>query len=162
MSLMPQFHRGGLSTVGRLFDNYDNMLSNLGGPQTYAPSFDIRETDKAFYLEGELPGVQQKYLEIEFEDDHHLNIKAHNEREHTAEQGSWWVSERSVGDFRRTFNFPAAIDQDHTHAHLKNGVLSLEVPKSAKTHHKKKVDIQADWFMECERTEPSKVIRTAF
>lgn len=137
---MPHFHRGGLS---RLFDNYDNMLSNLGGqPQTYAPSFDIRETEKAYYLDGELPGVQQNDLDIEFEDEHCLNIKGHSERESTSEKGSWWVSERSVGDFRRTFNFPTAVDQEHTHAHLKNGVLSLEVPKTAETHNKKKVSVQ--------------------
>jgi HSP20 family protein len=141
MSLIPQFHRGGLSAVGRLLDNYDNMLSNLDGHQTFAPSFDVRETEKAYYLDGELPGVQQGDLNIEFEDEHCLNIKAHSERESTSEKGSWRVSERSVGDFRRTFNFPAAIDQDNTHAHLKNGILSLEVPKTAQTHTKKKVDI---------------------
>lgn len=141
MSLLPQIHRGSLSSVSRLLDNYNNMLSNLGGLQTYSPSFDIRETDKAYYLDGDLPGVQQKDLEIEFEDDHCLNIKAHSERESTSENVSWQVSERFIGDFRRTFNFPAAIDQDHTQARLKNGVLSLEVPKSARTHSKKKVDI---------------------
>ena len=75
-------------------------------------------------------------LEIEFEDEHCLNIKAHTERESTSEKGSWRASERFVGDFRRTFNFPTAVDQDQTHAHLKNGVLSLEVPKSAPTHNK--------------------------
>lgn len=141
MSLMPQFHSGGLSAVSRLLDNYENMFSNLRDIQTYAPSFDIRETEKAYYLDGDLPGVQQKDLEIEFEDEHCLNIKAHSERESTIEKGSWRASERLVGDLRRTFNFPTAIDQDQTHAHLKNGVLSLEVPKSTTTHSKKKVDI---------------------
>ncbi|KAJ5390144.1 HSP20-like chaperone [Penicillium cataractarum] len=141
MSLIPQFHRGGLSAISRILDNYENMFSNLEGHQAYAPSFDVRETEKAYYLDGDLPGVQQKDLKIEFENEHCLNIKAHSERESTSENGSWWVSERSVGDFRRTFNFPATIDQDHTQAHLKNGVLSLEVPKIAETHNRKKVDI---------------------
>lgn len=141
MSLIPHTHRGGLSTISRALDNYETMLFNLGGHQAYAPSFDIRETEKSYYLDGDLPGVEQKDLSIEFEDDHCLSIKAHTERESTSEDGSWWASERSVGDFRRTFNFPSSIDQDNTHARLKNGVLSLEVPKATQTHTKKKVEI---------------------
>jgi HSP20 family protein len=141
MSLIPHFHRGGLSAVSRLVDNYENMFSNLGQLQTYAPSFDVRETEKAYHLDGDLPGVQEKDLEIEFEDEHCLKIKAHSERESTTEKDSWLASERLVRDFWRTFNFPTAIDQDHTHAHLKNGVLSLEIPKSVRTQGKKKVNI---------------------
>jgi HSP20 family protein len=141
MSIIPQFHRGGLSAVSCLLDNYENMFSNLGQLQTYAPSFDVRETETSYYLDGDLPGVQEKELEIEIEDEHCLKIKAHSEREYTTEKDSWLASERSLGDFWRTFNFPTAIDQDHTHAHLKNGVLSLEVPKSVKKQTKKKVNI---------------------
>lgn len=142
--MIPQIHRGALSTVSRMLENYDNMLSNLGGKQPYsfAPSFDVRETEKAYLLDGELPGVQPKDLEVEFENEHCMNVKAHSERDSTSEDGSWWVSERSVGDFRRTFNFPSPVDQEHTRAHLKHGVLSLEIPKLSVTHEKKKVCIE--------------------
>jgi HSP20 family molecular chaperone IbpA len=44
----------------------------------------------------------------------------------------YWVSERSVGEFRRTFSFPAQVDQDAVKASLKNGILSIVVPKSQK------------------------------
>lgn len=142
--MIPQIHRGGLSAVSRLLDNYDNMLSNLGGKQlhSFAPSFDVRETEKAYFLDGELPGVQHKDLEVEFENEHCLNVKAHSERESASEQGSWRVSERSVGEFRRTFSFPTPVDQEHAHARLKNGILSLEIPKLSETHEKKKVCIE--------------------
>lgn len=141
--MIPQFHCGGLSAVSCLLDNYENMFSNLGQLPTYAPSFDVRETEKSYYLDGDLPDIQEKELEIEIEDEICLKIKAHSERESTTEKDSWLASERSrsVDDFWRTFNFPTAIDQDHTHAHLKNGVLSLEVPKSVKKQTKKKVNI---------------------
>jgi HSP20 family protein len=105
----------------------------------YSPSFDIRETEEAYHLDGELPGVQRNDLDIEFRDEHCLNIKGHSERETSPTEGSWCLSERSVGDFRRTFNFPSAVDQEHTHAHLKDGILSLTVPKSGATGNTKKV-----------------------
>jgi HSP20 family molecular chaperone IbpA len=44
----------------------------------------------------------------------------------------YWVSERSVGSFHRTFNFPSRIDQEHVTANLNNGVLSITVPKIKK------------------------------
>jgi len=44
----------------------------------------------------------------------------------------YWVSERSVGEFQRTFNFPGRVDHDGVHASLKNGVLSIVVPKANK------------------------------
>lgn len=53
-------------------------------------------------------------LAIEFEDEHCLNIKGHTERESSSSEDSWWVSEHSIGDFRRSFNFPSAIDQEYT------------------------------------------------
>jgi len=59
-----------------------------------------------------------------------------------AEDGpKYWVSERSVGEFRRDFSFPARIDQDAVKASLKNGVLSIVVPK-AKAVKSKKVTIE--------------------
>jgi HSP20 family protein len=122
-------------------DDYDSLLSNRpeGRLRVYAPSFDVRETDEAYQLDGELPGVEQKDIDIEFENEHCLNIKGHTQRESTSEDENWWASERSVGDFRRSFNFPTAVDLEHTHARLKNGVLHVTVPKSSSTKVTKKV-----------------------
>jgi HSP20 family molecular chaperone IbpA len=53
----------------------------------------------------------------------------------------YWVSERSVGEFQRSFSFPAHVDQDAVKASLKNGVLSIVVPK-AKAPQPRKVTIQ--------------------
>jgi len=48
----------------------------------------------------------------------------------------YWVSERSVGEFHRAFTFPSLVDQDKVKANLKNGVLSVVIPKA--THHEAK------------------------
>ena len=110
----------------------------------YAPSFDIRETEDAYHLSGDLPGVQSKDLDIEFQDSHCLNIKGHVERDSTSNEGSWWVSERSFGDFRRVFNFPSAINQEKAHASLKDGVLSMIVPKTDSTATTKKITVDTE------------------
>ncbi|KAL3417283.1 hsp20-like protein [Phlyctema vagabunda] len=52
-----------------------------------------------------------------------------------------WVSERSVGQFSRSFSFPESIDQDAVKASMKNGILSILVPKAAK-HQSRRVQIQ--------------------
>ncbi|KAL8808377.1 MAG: hypothetical protein Q9182_000197 [Xanthomendoza sp. 2 TL-2023] len=48
----------------------------------------------------------------------------------------YWVSERSVGEFQRTFSFPGKVDQEAVKASLKNGILSIIVPKLAKQERK--------------------------
>ena len=52
-------------------------------------------------------------------------------------QSKYWVSERSVGEFHRTFSFPTRVDQDAVKASLKNGILSVVVPKAAAPQSKK-------------------------
>lgn len=53
----------------------------------------------------------------------------------------YWVSERSVGEFHRSFSFPTRIDQDAVKASLKNGILSVVVPK-AKAPQPRKISIE--------------------
>jgi HSP20 family protein len=53
----------------------------------------------------------------------------------------FWVSERSVGEFSRSFSFPVRVDQDAVKASMKNGILSVIVPK-AKKHESRKISIE--------------------
>jgi len=55
----------------------------------------------------------------------------------TDNEPKYWVSERSVGSFHRSFNFPARVDQEHVKASLKNGILSVIVPKAKKVEPRK-------------------------
>lgn len=154
------------------------------------PAFDVRELTHAYRLDGELPGVDQSNIEIEFTDPHTLVIKGHTDREYISDdtnngsasasssrsssaagwhqatvededaastasstdtaassnavshaakddQPHFWAKERSIGDFQRTFSFTARVDQDAVRASLKNGVLSVIVPKEAAPTPKK-------------------------
>jgi HSP20 family molecular chaperone IbpA len=143
MSLMPRFPGAEFSSLFRFLDSYNDHLvrRNAGfGLRAFAPRFDVRETTDAYHLDGELPGIDHKNVEIEFSDPHTLVISGRTERESTAKSpdesgeadtGKYWVSERSVGEFYRTFTFPSAVDQNNVKARLKGGVLSVTVPKSA-------------------------------
>jgi len=164
------------------------------------PSFDVRETEQGYVVDGELPGIAQENIEIEFSDENTLTIKGKSEGkvESSSQQPTTatppemtsataieessdkphqatveddfeeltnesdtasselsekvkdsapvvaaepeeqqrkqdaqrrWVSERSFGSFSRSFRFPKRIDQDAVTASLKNGVLSIIVPK---------------------------------
>jgi len=154
-----------LSSVFRLFDDYDvhrrgNNRQLASRP--FTPRFDVRETEDAYHLDGELPGVDQKNIEIEFSDAHNLIVKGRTEREyHTKPEAEtetednnsetdtgvskrnklaaprYWVSERTVGEFQRTFTFSTRVHQDAVKASLKGGVLSIVIPKATATAPKK-------------------------
>ncbi|KAL1982918.1 hypothetical protein VTN96DRAFT_770 [Rasamsonia emersonii] len=150
MSLFPR--AGDFAPLFRLLDDYDMHRSTRGNTsiQNWAPRFDVREAKDAYLLDGELPGVNQKDIDIEFSDPQTLVIKGRIQREYTSPEGGepttnqvqkggltdkdghrFWIQERSVGEFHRSFNFPARVDQDNVKASLRNGILSVAVPKAA-------------------------------
>ncbi|RJE18648.1 Heat shock protein [Aspergillus sclerotialis] len=145
MSLTRHFHPYHTNEWGSLFrllDDYNDHLSARGSmtAKTFTPRFDVRETKDAYHLDGELPGISQKEVDIEFTDPHTLVVKGKTQREYSVQPAEgeetsnghkYWATERSVGEFSRTFNFPGRIDQDRVKASLKNGILAVTIPKAA-------------------------------
>lgn len=151
---------GDFSPLFRLLDDYDHHRSgHQSALRTFNPRFDVRESSDAYHLDGELPGIAQKNIEIEFSDPQTLIVKGRTERSyHTepqaqAEEGdnsdavakseaktdktTYWANERVVGEFQRTFSFGQRVDQDAVKASLKNGILSVTIPKATTTATKK-------------------------
>ncbi|KAL4971684.1 HSP20-like chaperone [Aspergillus desertorum] len=146
-SLIPRRPPGGLFSLMQALDDFDKSLANrsLDNKFTaYCPRFDMRETKDGYHLDGELPGVDKKDLDIEFPDRNTLNIKGHTETSASREdaEGSWWCVERSTGDFRRSFSFPTPVDCDHVDATLKNGILSITIPKAEEVPTGKRIDVK--------------------
>ncbi|KAI9926094.1 hypothetical protein ASPWEDRAFT_109176 [Aspergillus wentii DTO 134E9] len=162
MSLFRTIPTGGdFAPLFRLLDDYDVHRSNKQtSVRSFSPRFDVRESEDGYHLDGELPGVDQKDIDIEFSDPQTLVIKGRVERStHTESDDSepqsegekqvsktdskhrYWATERSVGEFLRTFAFPTRVDQDSVKASLKNGILSVTVPKST-TSGTKKITIE--------------------
>ncbi|KAI5291224.1 hypothetical protein KEM54_005819 [Ascosphaera aggregata] len=226
----------------RLFEGYSDLpTAATTSEKWFAPRFDVRETQDSYYLHGELPGVEQKDVDIEFTDPQTLQVRGFVNRAHDAyssvgddtssnsssssgeehesdesdessnessgdeemrafvsafqsdtdldandsdtsdsphishqasvedvdEQGNiisirrasrpasatrtalekngsakdkdkdkllwrYWLTERSVGTFQRTFQFPREVDQDNVRASLEQGILTVKVPKEVK------------------------------
>lgn len=143
MSIARHFHPYRTNEWGSLFrllDDYNDHITTRGSQpaKTFTPRFDVRESKDAYHLDGELPGISQKEVDIEFTDAQTLVVKGTTQRESsiqpTEEDGEnghkYWATERSVGAFSRTFSFPGRVDQDQVKASLKNGILSVTIPKA--------------------------------
>lgn len=182
-------------------DDYANItrdIDRVAGTSTlraFQPKFDVRELKDSYELHGELPGIDQKDVNVEWSDNNTLTISGRTE--HRSERGQrpdvagaiedadkgkqptvedategdqtkeggestavatrtdsnkevqrpaenepkYWVSERSVGEFHRSFSFPTRVDQEAVKASLKNGILSVVVPKAAPPKARK-IDIE--------------------
>lgn len=191
--------------VAPLFSLLDDTFNELhratrqAQRKSFNPRFNVTETKDAYSLEGELPGIDQKNLSIEFVDEHTLTIKGRTEsyaesgrrpeaveaeqapavedsaasetssvKSHQATvedeeepanataaaqettevaaptpaaapakvekpkqpESHRWISERHVGEFSRSFSFPARVNQESVKASLKNGILNIVVPKA--------------------------------
>jgi HSP20 family protein len=97
----------------------------------YVPRFDIVETADEVTLYGDLPGVRPEDLDIRFENQ---ELVVHGKAPARAPQGGekprFWGREYGVGDFHRTFAISEGVDAQRIGAELKNGVLTLHLPKA--------------------------------
>ena len=98
----------------------------LGGT-TYSPRFDIRENEDEMILYGDLPGVMPKDLDVRFENPV-LTIHGKVNRRHS--DIKFLHGEYGIGDFHRTFTIGEAIDTERISAELKNGVVTVHLPKN--------------------------------
>jgi len=213
MALFPRLFASEFVPMFRLLDDYAAHAVSRGNAcgttfvttkRFFQPRFDVKESKDSYELHGELPGINQKDINIEFIDPQTLSIKGRTEThlekgtrpsesvepaaakeqpgaatsetptsthyrkpsieeenatgdfvniesptnaqatEAPADEAQQvaptpkdqaysrsWLSERSIGEFSRTFAFPARVDQDQVRASLKDGILSIIVPKAA-------------------------------
>jgi len=127
-------------TMDSLFDSFFNETAGWGMKRMpgagnglmnlLTPQLDIAETDQAYVLSVDLPGVDGKDIDLSADDDA-LTIRA--ERKHAHESGDDSVRfhrvERSVGRFERTLSLPVDADTESIAAEFNNGVLEVTVPR---------------------------------
>ncbi len=103
--------------------------------KTFIPRVDIYETREALFLIADMPGVDEKTVDVELEKNI-LTIAGRVENGRVKEHALVF-SEYEVGDYERTFTLSDEIDREKIKASVKQGVLRLELPKDEKVKPKK-------------------------
>ncbi len=96
-----------------------------------APAINVAETKDAFEVTAELPGVDEKDIEVSL-DDNQLVISGEKKVESKKEEKDWHVEERSYGAFYRSVSLPFEPEDGAIDAHFDKGVLHLTIKKPAK------------------------------
>lgn len=122
--------------VNRLFDDvfrsFDSRLPAFGSLSSFSaawPNVEISETDKEIKMNAEVPGLEEKDIEVLL-DDGVLTLKG--EKRSETEDKDKQFSERFYGRFERRIPLGVEVEEDKIDARFKNGVLSIVLPKSAK------------------------------
>jgi HSP20 family protein len=114
--------------MSRLFDERRTELPSVLPAEGFTPLADLEETDDAYLLELELPGIKKKDINIEVEDRRLVISGERTEKERTG-----WLRRqtRSWGRFRYEVILPDQLDEDHIEATLDDGVLQVRIPKGS-------------------------------
>ena len=103
------------------------MFPAIVAPGT--PAADILETKDAIVIELEVPGYEEKDLDVEVSD-HTLTVAGHRELETTSTETTVRLHERLESTFERIFQLPSRTDGEHLEATYDKGILTLRVPKT--------------------------------
>jgi HSP20 family protein len=118
---------------------FNGFLSEWPGGRTslmnrqfgsFVPEIDIKETDKEVRVTAELPGMEEKDIDVSLTEGV-LTIKGEKREEHEEEKGDTFRSERRYGMFERSIALPNGIDANGAKASFKKGVLKITLPKTA-------------------------------
>jgi HSP20 family protein len=111
---------------------WQERLERLSRPHTesWDPPIDVYETDGAYVISAELPGLAREQVELAVEESR-LTLRGRREAHAATEGIHYHQVERGYGAFQRTFEFAARIDGDRVTADLADGVLTVSVPKVA-------------------------------
>ena len=102
------------------------------------PAVDIAEKEKSFEITAELPGLDEKNIEIKLSNGNMI-IRGEKKEETEEKKKDYYLSERHYGSFERIFSLPKGVDPDKIEAHFNKGVLTIELPKKPEAIKPEKV-----------------------
>lgn len=114
----------------RLFE-FEPLPRQAAAASALTPRVDVTETDQAIELAAELPGMEEKDVELLVQDGV-LTIRGEKKLEKEEKKKNYHVVERQYGSFQRSYELPDIVDQDKIAAKFDKGVLQVTLPKSAK------------------------------
>jgi HSP20 family protein len=113
----------------RLFDTFFNDAGEDLTTRTWTPPVDIQETDDAYRIHAELPGMTKDDIQITLENNV-LRLSGERKLEKDVKKENYHRIERTYGAFSRSFALPTQVSPDKVEAKFENGVLSIVVPKA--------------------------------
>jgi len=128
--------------IDRVFNDFDGGFwrAPLRGMQSAfeaMPAVDLIETAKAYEVTAELPGMDEKNVEVKLAN-HTLTIKGEKRDEKEETKKDYYMRERSFGSFQRIITVPEGIDADKVEAIFKKGILTVTLPKTAEAQKAEK------------------------
>jgi len=128
-SVVP-FFGGGLSNPFFDINRFFTTPSSVSGSNKFdwTPKIDVKETDNAFIMHAELPGMKKDDIKISLKDNV-LTLSGERKFEDKKEDGEFKRVERSYGAFMRALTIPEGVDPKMIKAKYDNGILEVEIPK---------------------------------
>ena len=112
------------------FSSFRSPLALFGqAPDEFRPRINVEETAGEIRVRAELPGMDEKDLNISLTGDA-LTLQGERRHEEEREEGATYYSESSYGSFQRVIPLGTEIDPDRVEARMKNGVLTIKLPKT--------------------------------
>jgi HSP20 family protein len=118
--------------MDRVFDRFFDWEPGWAAPEVggeWAPKVDLSETKDAFLVRAEIPGVEQKDIQLSLQDQM-LTIKGEKAKEKEEKAEHYHRMESSYGSFVRAMRLPSAVEGSKVMASFKDGVLTVTLPKT--------------------------------
>jgi len=139
--------------MDKLFDQFSDgftfpalsRIENLwpsAGAELASLAIDVTEDDKAYKVTAELPGLEEKDVNVTVNDDV-LLIKGEKRQQKEEKDKNHYLCERSYGAFQRSFALPIDVDRNAVTAQIAKGVLTVTMPKTAESRDVRKIDVKA-------------------
>ena len=127
-------------SLRRMFDVEPWRFESMG---ITTPAIDVSEDEKAYKISAELPGLDEKDIDVTVTGDA-LVLKGEKRHEKEEKEKNYYLSERSYGAFQRAFALPEGIDRNKIDAQFSKGVLTITLPKTAEAQKQaKKITVKA-------------------
>ena len=127
--------------INRLFDNFFSRTTSLMPLEEsvnsweFGPPVDIYEDDQRLAFKVEVPGIDEKDINVEIENNV-LTVRGERKLERDMKEENFRRMERHYGAFSRSFTFPSTVDPEKIEANYSHGVLAIQMPKRAEARAK--------------------------
>ncbi|MBB5518618.1 Hsp20/alpha crystallin family protein [Amphiplicatus metriothermophilus] len=137
-------HRDLNTAFDRFFDRFERSFFGGAGVGFFSqPRADVAESDDAFRISIDLPGLDEKDIDVTLSGDA-LTIRGERREEREENEKGYFLHERSYGSFFRSIPLPPGVDPDRAKAEFKKGVLRITLPKSEEAkRHTRRIEVKA-------------------